>query len=54
MAVTANRMDGTASIIALPELVERERISLGIAHPHGVALPGADSDIPVADAVEKL
>jgi DNA-binding beta-propeller fold protein YncE len=36
--VTANRGDGTLSVIDAPELAERSRIELGTAHPHGVAL----------------
>lgn len=36
--VTANRGDGTASIIALPDLREVTRVPLGVPHPHGVAL----------------
>jgi DNA-binding beta-propeller fold protein YncE len=36
--VTANRMDGTMSIIAASNLVERGRVVVGGAHPHGVAV----------------
>jgi DNA-binding beta-propeller fold protein YncE len=38
VVVTANRGDGTASVIQVPELREIRRIHLGVAHPHGVTL----------------
>lgn len=36
--VTANRGEGTASIIDVQSLTERARVDLGGAHPHGVTL----------------
>ncbi len=36
--VTANRNDDSVSLIDLPELTERARVSLGRPHPHGIAL----------------
>ena len=41
--VTANRIDGSASIIDLPAFEERARIPLQRPHPHGMALDDADS-----------
>jgi DNA-binding beta-propeller fold protein YncE len=38
LLATANRGDGSMSIVALPELAERARVPLGVAHPHGVTL----------------
>jgi DNA-binding beta-propeller fold protein YncE len=36
--VTANRRDGSVSVIDVPELIERARLSVGVVHPHGVTL----------------
>ncbi|MDH3456425.1 MAG: lactonase family protein [Gemmatimonadota bacterium] len=38
MLATANRGDGSLSIVELPELAERARVPLGVAHPHGITL----------------
>jgi len=41
--VSANRRDGSISIIAMTDWSERARVALGVAHPHGVAAArGAD------------
>ena len=42
--VTANRMDGTASIVSLESMEELARVALHVAHPHGVVL-SEDGDI---------
>lgn len=36
--VVANRGDGSMSLVDRRELVERQRIDLGVTHPHGVAI----------------
>ena len=36
--VVANRRDGTASVLDLAPFVERRRVDLDVAHPHGVAM----------------
>jgi DNA-binding beta-propeller fold protein YncE len=41
MLVSANRGDGTLSVVDGPGLAERDRIELGAAHPHGIALSGS-------------
>jgi DNA-binding beta-propeller fold protein YncE len=41
--VTANRVDGSASIVDLPAFVERVRVPLLRPHPHGIVLDDADS-----------
>jgi YVTN family beta-propeller protein len=41
--VSANRGDGTISIIDTGTLTERWRVELGAEHPHGIALDGAGS-----------
>ncbi len=38
LLVTANRLDGSASLVSTDSLVEIARIPLGISHPHGVAI----------------
>ncbi len=41
LLVTANRLDGSVSVVDLPEFEERARVPLGVAHPHGITLaPG--------------
>jgi len=43
--VTANRADGTLSVIDTRELSERARVDLEAEHPHGVALDGDGSTV---------
>ena len=38
LLVTANRVDGSASLVTTDSLVEIARIPLGVSHPHGVAI----------------
>ncbi len=38
LLVTANRLDGSASLVATDSLVEIARIPLGVSHPHGVTI----------------
>ncbi|MFQ5746780.1 MAG: beta-propeller fold lactonase family protein [Gemmatimonadota bacterium] len=38
--VSANRRDGSVSIVRLPELEETARVALEVPHPHGVSVRG--------------
>lgn len=42
--VTANRLDGSASVVAVPGLAERHRIALGVRHPHGIVMAPGGGD----------
>ncbi len=39
--VSANRRDGSLSVVAVPDLIEQKRVALDTARPHGVALDTA-------------
>jgi DNA-binding beta-propeller fold protein YncE len=38
--VSANRIEGSVSIVDIPSFEERERVRLDRSHPHGIALDG--------------